>query len=122
MTIDPELSNLLNIQTISDLRSLGRPGGPDIFAELIEMFLREVPARLSGMRASLDQKDPQTLMQEAHRFKGSCQQMGAPRLAGMCYELEQIARSKLLVDSSKVDEIEQEAARVCRALIATKNG
>jgi HPt (histidine-containing phosphotransfer) domain-containing protein len=120
MTTEPELSNVLDNEIIADLMNLRYPGGPDIFAELVEMFVRELPVRLSALRASLDHKDPEILMREAHRLKGSCHQMGATRLAAMCYAVEQAGRGNLLVDASKLDEIDQEAARVSRALLAAK--
>jgi HPt (histidine-containing phosphotransfer) domain-containing protein len=112
------LSGPLDPEVITDLRGLQEAGGSNVFAELVSMFINELPVRLAGIRAALDRRDPEALKQEAHRLKGSSQQMGAMRLSALCHEMERLGRAHELANVRLLDEAEQEGLRVREALIA----
>lgn len=81
----------------------------DEFPVLLETFLTDSAERLRQIRQALAQADSQALRLAAHSFKGSCSNMGAPLLAGLCKQLEDIARREQLADApSLVPLIEQE--------------
>ena len=83
----------LDESVLQDLRSLQEPGGPDILAELIQLYLDDFPDRIEGIRTALETRDSVLLRKEAHRLKGSSQQMGVSRLASICVELENLGRN-----------------------------
>jgi len=73
---------------LSELRDLQQEGKPDVLAQLIEPFLRDAPAQLAALRAAVAERDTDTLKQTAHALKGSAANLAAPRVAGLCAELE----------------------------------
>ncbi|CAD5108361.1 Hpt domain-containing protein [Zestomonas carbonaria] len=64
----------------------------DEYPLLLETFLSDSRDRLGSLRVALRDADAQALRLAAHSFKGSCSNMGAPLLAGLCRELEDVAR------------------------------
>ncbi len=84
----------LDENVLDELRGLQEPGGPDIFSELIQLYLDDLPERIDGLRAAVETRDSAALRKEAHRLKGSSQQMGAARLSALCLELENLGRNE----------------------------
>ncbi|MDT4847417.1 hypothetical protein FQZ97_814710 [compost metagenome] len=59
----------------------------------------------------------------AHSFKGSCSNMGAPVLAGLCKQLEESARREQLADAPVlIQRIEQEFTLVRGLLQNERHG
>jgi CheY-like chemotaxis protein len=75
------------------LREFRLPGEPDPVVGLVELFLREAPARLARIRAALEQADAQALRAAAHALKGSAGTLGACGVQDLCGELEELAES-----------------------------
>jgi len=116
-----EAKPTLDTNILDELRSLQEPGGTDLLGELVELYLGDLPDRIDGIRAAVESKDSAALRREAHRLKGSSQQMGATRLAALCLELENLGRN------NRVDEamnyfipVEREASQVRQALLDQK--
>lgn len=63
---------------------------------LLDTFLVDSDERQRHIHEALAAADPQALRLAAHSFKGSCSNMGAPMLAGLCKQLEEAARRELL--------------------------
>lgn len=81
----------------------------DEFAVLLDTFLADSVERLRQIQQAVAVTDSQALRLAAHSFKGSCSNMGAPVLALLCKQLEDIARREQLADAPKVIlQIEQE--------------
>jgi histidine phosphotransfer protein HptB len=100
--VDPHLNrdSLLALQEIMEAE----------YPMLLDTFLADAEERLSLLRGT---RDAVQLMETAHSFKGSSSNMGADRLAGLCSELEQRAKSAKPADIEKlVDEIDSEFALV----------
>jgi PAS domain S-box-containing protein len=111
----------LDASVLEELRSLQEPGGPDLFAELVQLYLNDLPDRMDGIRGAIESHDSAVLRREAHRLKGSSQQMGAARLAALCLELENLGRN------DRVDEAmtflvaaDRESSHVRQALLKQK--
>lgn len=68
----------------------------DEYPLLLDTFLTDSDERLRSLHAALQQADAQGLRLAAHSFKGSCSNMGAPLLAGLCRQLEEQARHERL--------------------------
>jgi len=116
-----EAKPTLDTNILDELRSLQEHGGTDLLGELVELYLGDLPDRIDGIRAAVESKDSAALRREAHRLKGSSQQMGATRLAALCLELENLGRN------NRVDEamnyfipVEREASQVRQALLDQK--
>ena len=105
---------------IDELRSLG-PGSADLFSELVQLYLGDLPDQMGAIRAAIEANDANALRREAHRLKGSSQQMGASRLAAFCLELENLGKQGRAAEAMTYFlGAEREAARVRQAIALEK--
>ncbi|WP_263139286.1 Hpt domain-containing protein [Pseudomonas sp. RIT-PI-AD] len=80
---------------------------------LLDTYLLDSEERLRLLRESQRLGDMQALRLTAHSFKGSCSNMGAPLLASLCKELEEVARLEQAQDAPIwIERIEREFAIV----------
>jgi CheY-like chemotaxis protein len=82
------------------LRAYSVPGEPDPVTRLIDLFLRDAPARLGRIRTALQQNDAEALRDTAHALKGSAGTIGAHKMEELCAELEDQASSGSLQGSA----------------------
>ncbi|MGM0767134.1 MAG: Hpt domain-containing protein [Pseudomonadota bacterium] len=68
----------------------------DEFDVLIHTYLNDSAERISSLRAALEAGDADALARAAHSFKGSCINIGAPRLGALCMEVEEAGRASRL--------------------------
>jgi signal transduction histidine kinase/ligand-binding sensor domain-containing protein/DNA-binding response OmpR family regulator len=80
----------------SAMRSLYELGDDDpvFIADLIEMFLKETPQRISEFHTALNRNDFVTLKTSAHKLKGGSGCYGAVQLMNLCKILEDNAMAK----------------------------
>ncbi|BAN49726.1 Hpt domain-containing protein [Metapseudomonas resinovorans] len=89
----------------------------DEFPVLLDTFLADSTERLRQIQDSQRLADSQALRLAAHSFKGSCSNMGALLLAGLCKQLEDIAHRDQLADApALILQIEEEFL-IVRALM-----
>jgi HPt (histidine-containing phosphotransfer) domain-containing protein len=69
-------------------------------AELIHIFLEDMPTKLVSIRQSLAEQDAHTLTRIAHTLKSSSAQLGALPFSALCKQLEQQARAENLTESA----------------------
>lgn len=85
----------------------------DEYPVLLDTFLLDSEERLLGLRQAQQAADAQGLRLAAHSFKGSCSNMGALMLAGLCRQLEEAGRREQLdLAPELVEQIEREFAIV----------
>lgn len=85
----------------------------DEYPVLLDTFLADSDERLRSLQHALQAMDAQALRLAAHSFKGSCSNMGAPLLAGLCKQLEELARREQLdVAPGLIEQVEREFAIV----------
>lgn len=85
----------------------------DEYPVLLDTFLADSDERLRNLQQALQATDAQALRLAAHSFKGSCSNMGAPLLAGLCKQLEEAARREQLdVAPGLIEQVEREFAIV----------
>ncbi|MEX2476124.1 Hpt domain-containing protein [Marinobacter sp.] len=72
----------------------------DEFDVLIHTYISDSAERILSLRAALEAGDADALMKTAHSLKGSCINIGAPRLGVLCREVEVAGRA------SRLDEVE----------------
>ncbi|HMA37007.1 MAG TPA: response regulator, partial [Chloroflexia bacterium] len=98
-------------------RDLQVEGEADIVQELIGLFVEGTPPLLVAMRDALAAGNAEQLQRAAHNLKGSSSNLGARPLADYCARLEKSGRSGALDGADAIlAELEEEFARVCRAL------
>ena len=87
------------------------------YPKLLDTFLDDSQKRVEALRKARD--DAKALGRIAHSFKGSCSNMGAPMLAGLCKQLEEAARRELLDEApALIEQIGREFA-IVRILLKT---
>ena len=82
--------------------------GGDILVELTELFLTDTPPRLDGVNRAITTHDGEEVRHQAHTLKGSCLNLGAPRMATLCAGLERQGRL------GRFDEAAETAAELGR--------
>ncbi|CAA9490871.1 MAG: diguanylate cyclase/phosphodiesterase (GGDEF & EAL domains) with PAS/PAC sensor(s) [uncultured Rubrobacteraceae bacterium] len=104
---------------IEGLRGLG---GPELLAELVELYLEQAPAQLEALREAIEAGDAASVKGTAHALKGSSGNMGALRMATICAELEETGSAeKLEYATALTKRLEAEYGRVRSALEAETN-
>ena len=107
----------LDPHVIAVLRGLAVQDGPDLFRELVDLFIGELAPRIEGIRSALQAADSGAASQWAHSLKGSAGNFGAGRLAALCGQIEHEARRGSTSESvALMPALEAEARRVRSAL------
>jgi len=70
------------------LARLNKFGGPAFVKKMIDLFLEEVPDRLSAARRGEEAGDLTTVAEAAHSLKASAQNFGASDLSRIAGEIE----------------------------------
>lgn len=86
------MSAILDPAVLDSLRSLTPPGEPDILAEVLSLFLSEVPPRLERLRNAWADGNIEEVHRAAHSLKGSAGNIGANALFAVCKELDEKSR------------------------------
>ncbi len=104
----------LDHEVIEDLKDISADPTDDVIPVLLEMFFKELPARIVALRAFAQVPDFSELARAAHRMKGSSALIGASRLAGICGELESIGDRAAAPEAMEdlLSALESEAKRV----------
>lgn len=85
----------------------------DEYPVLLDTYLADSEERLRLLHQAMREADAQGLRLAAHSFKGSCSNMGAPMLAGLCKQLEEVGRRESLDEAPElIEQIEREFAIV----------
>lgn len=83
------------------------------FDILINTYIRDSSDRIASLRSALAQDDADAFSKAAHSFKGSCINIGAPRLGALCFEAEKAGRENRLGKAEEmVDAIDNEFRQV----------
>ena len=84
---------ILDPAVTSGLRNLTAPGEPDVLAEVLKLFLQEVPPRIERLRNAWQGGNIQEVHRAAHSLKGSAGNIGARRLYEVSRQLDDISKS-----------------------------
>jgi HPt (histidine-containing phosphotransfer) domain-containing protein len=104
---------VLDETVIETLRQLTPPGEPDVLAEVLQMFLQEVPPRLERLRIAWAAGNIEEMYRSAHSLKGSAGNIGAQRLFSVCAQLDDMGRSGNLTGApALVDALGAEYGKV----------
>ncbi len=98
------------------------PNGDSLVDELIDLFLSDLPKRLTAIAQALECADAAALALQAHALRGGAANFGPSRLDELCAKLEQIGeRGALGAAPALLDELQRESAPVRGALLALKS-
>lgn len=83
------------------------------FDVLIRTYLSDSSERLDVLRSALQERDADRFTKSAHSFKGSCINIGAPRLGALCGDAELAGKEERLDDAFHIlDDIQSEFSAV----------
>ena len=112
----PELP-VLDVSVMEAIRSLGGPGDPDVFNEVANLFLADVPVHLAALTAAIAAGSAESVAQIAHRLRGGALEMGALRMAPLCAAIEHAARAGSLEHAAaQAESLDREFAAARAAL------
>ena len=113
-TTDPAI----HLEIIEELRQLD-DGKGDVLRQLINMFVDGGPERIATLERAQAAGDLKTMNSEAHTFKSSSANLGANRMAALCYQLEQARTPDLAVAVAEVPrQLRVEFERARKELLA----
>jgi CheY-like chemotaxis protein len=84
----PDTMPVLDPSLLDSLRTLRFEGEPDPVVEIIDLFLRDTPARLEETKSASARRDSAGVQSAAHTLKGSANNLGARRLGAAAGRLE----------------------------------
>jgi PAS domain S-box-containing protein len=108
----------IDSRVFDEYRDGGEVGGANDFViELIDQYLLDSASRMTILKDAIALRDATGVEQVAHSLNGSSSAVGANRMAGLCEELEILARNPTFdVPSALVVALESEFKRVRHAL------
>ena len=110
---------VLDQQMLGRIRALHRPGGPNLFAKVVGLYVASSLALTEAMRMAAASQDAAGIRQAAHALKSSSANVGAMAFADLCREVEQAADNGNLHDARVlVDRLLVEHQQVLQALEA----
>jgi HPt (histidine-containing phosphotransfer) domain-containing protein len=112
---------ILDQAALQNLRSMRRPGRPDVLGRIIDLFYSDAPRLLGELQVAAEASDTEGLRLAAHTLKSSCANVGAIGLSSTCREIEQYARGNDISGAlSHIRGIQEELDRVLAALAIEK--
>jgi HPt (histidine-containing phosphotransfer) domain-containing protein len=114
-------NNVVDAARLEHLRGMQDDSQPSLVRELIDLFVTDSPGHLGALGAALGAADASRLGRAAHRFLSVTQNIGAPRMSGLCIEIERLSRlGELDRVGALVEALAQEHERVNSALLAAR--
>jgi signal transduction histidine kinase/CheY-like chemotaxis protein len=104
---------VIDFSIIDELSKIQGSGNADLFSELADQFLQQMPAWLRELDGAARGGDTREVRRQAHRLLGLCRQIGAERMAELCARLEELrgdAEESELVEEISQLQLEFEAA------------
>jgi CheY-like chemotaxis protein/HPt (histidine-containing phosphotransfer) domain-containing protein len=109
---------VLDPEVLGELRAMAGPRRRHFFGELRELLAQEAAGHVASLRSAAGAGRSETVLEEAHRLRGTGAYLGAGRLVALCERLEELAGAGGAVEETAavVDEIEQVLDSVVGAL------
>jgi HPt (histidine-containing phosphotransfer) domain-containing protein len=105
--------DVLDPAVVDSLRQLTPPGEPDVLAEVLRLFLDEVPRRVERLTAAWQDGNAVELQRAAHSLKGSSGNIGARHMYDICRQLDERAKAGDLPGARHLlDSLAEEYTRV----------
>ena len=112
-----EITELLNMETIQSIRDLQSEGEPDLFGELVEIFLVESDRLFEKARQAVQEADSESYRQVTHNMKGASSNIGIELLSVKAAEIESLVKGGNFQEASALlGTLEDIYAQSCAAL------
>ncbi|HSN51689.1 MAG TPA: ATP-binding protein [Woeseiaceae bacterium] len=108
---------ILDTSIVDELSKIQGSGDADLFSELADQFLQQMPAWLRELEEAARGNNGHAVRRQAHRLLGLCRQIGAERMAALCARIEQ--HKEALQEGELLEEVarlQQEFESAYRAL------
>ncbi len=113
---------ILDQTVIEALRELGGDDDPELFAELVGLFLSDTPERIKELHRAFDADEPDAIERAAHALKSSAANLGALQLSELFKQIEAAGRaSDMQVAGELVGRTDESYQQVEAALKAELN-
>ncbi|MBU1053701.1 MAG: response regulator [Proteobacteria bacterium] len=89
-----ERESLIDMSFLNNIKSLQRPGRPNLLSKVIENYVESAPHLIGAIRQGIADKDPTALRSAAHSLKSSSANVGASSLATLCRQIESIGHAR----------------------------
>jgi PAS domain S-box-containing protein len=107
----------LSPETLAELEGVCDGADGDLMGELVGLFLSEADARIDALQVALGDLDGEALARGAHALSGASSNLGAHKLARLCFTLERDSHDGDLTDVGELmDAVEVELGNVRAAL------
>lgn len=83
----------LDPNVIDTLRQLTPPGEPDVLAEILHLFVDEVPKKIRALQSAVQAGDAPLVARHAHSLKGSSGNIGAAALLDVSRRIDDLAKA-----------------------------
>jgi HPt (histidine-containing phosphotransfer) domain-containing protein len=108
---------VLDQAVLETLRKLTPAGEPDVLAEVLRLFLDEVPPRIARLRNARESGNIEEMHRAAHSLKGSAGNIGARQLYEVCRQLDALGKAGDLAGAAPlVDALDVEFDKVESAI------
>jgi PAS domain S-box-containing protein len=104
---EPTLSreSPLDRAAVQQLRS--ELGSDELMRKMVDLFGTHTPRDLATIRRAINEGHPGPVIETAHKLKGSCATLAAPRVAELCQKLiAQVSRGSFTGAMMRLDQIE----------------
>jgi HPt (histidine-containing phosphotransfer) domain-containing protein len=91
-------------------------GDDEFLAELIEVFKSQTRVRIRQLREAVENGRMEEARAQAHAIKGGSSQVGADRLAAVCFQIERGTASGSTRNAALVSEAEFLFEETCRLM------
>ncbi len=102
----------LDPAVVDSLRQLTPPGEPDVLAEILSVFLTEVPRRVDRLKSAFRDRDAAEVQRAAHSLKGSSGNIGADGMFEVCRQIDERAKAGDLGIDALLDGLDREYRNV----------
>jgi two-component system, sensor histidine kinase len=89
----PQRGPVIDESVLDNIKALRRPGGPDLLAQIISVYLSNSIATMENLGAAVLQQNTREFFQLAHKLKSSSANVGALHLSSLFKELEMLGRN-----------------------------
>jgi len=113
---------VLDEGVLETLRALGGDDDPELFNEVIALYLDDAAQHVVTLRSAIEQHDVRLLERTAHTLKSSSANVGAMTFSKLCLELEQAARETRLESTPSLVEAAERQFSLVRDALRTVRG
>jgi len=108
------VSPAVNRKAWKSITTLQRPGGPDILAKILSLYLADSQQLVDTLHRGVASGNAQLVMEAAHSLKSRSAVLGAVSLSELCRQFEGISRRGPLTDAQDLlGPLDSEFANVC---------